>query len=164
MSCFRAFQADFLLLYQYIYSMSNRSVILITLQFLCFLFFLIQGNIFASGILLACQILGFILCLWSILVMRIGHFNVQPEVKKNAVFVNSGPYRLIRNPMYAGLLIFFGAGVLHSFQMLNFMVFLLLFLVFLLKIRSEEKFLEKQFGENYVAYKKKTKRLVPYLF
>lgn len=164
MSCFRAFQAFFSPLYPYIYCMSNRSVILVILQFLCFLFFLIQGNIFASGILLACQILGFTLCLWSILVMRIGHFNVQPEVKKNAVFVNSGPYRLIRNPMYAGLIIFFGAGVLHSFQIMNLIVFLLLFLVFLLKIGLEEKFLENQFGKDYIAYKKRTKRLVPYLF
>jgi protein-S-isoprenylcysteine O-methyltransferase len=144
--------------------MSNRSKILVILQFLCFIFFLIQGNIFASGIFLVIQILGFILCFWSILVMRIGHFNVQPEVKKNAVFVNSGPYRFIRNPMYAGLIIFFGAGVLHSFQMMKFLVFLLLLLVFLLKISLEEKFLAKQFGEKYIAYKKKTKRLVPYLF
>lgn len=148
----------------YFYHMSNLSKILVSLQFFCFLFFLIQGNIFASGILLILQILGFILCLWSILVMRIGHFNVQPEVKKNAILVNSGPYRLIRNPMYTGLIIFFGAAVLHSFLIPKFLVFLLLVLVFLFKIRLEEKLLQNKFGKSYTAYQKKTKRIVPYLF
>lgn len=144
--------------------MSNRSKILVILQFSCFIFFLIQGNILASGILFVCQIFGLIICFWSILVMKIGNFNVQPEVKRNAVFVSSGPYHLIRNPMYAGLIVFFGAGVLNSFQMMKFLVFLILLLVFIFKISLEEQFLEEQFGENYIAYKKKTKRLVPYLF
>ena len=96
--------------------------------------------------------------------MKIGNFNIQPELKKNAVLVNSGPYKLIRNPMYTGLILFFGSGLASSFQLLNSLVFLLLVLVLLLKINREEKYLALSFGEDYLAYKNKTHRLVPYLF
>lgn len=95
--------------------------------------------------------------------MKINNLNVAPEVKKNAVFVESGPYCIIRNPMYASLMVFFGTGLLQSFQLVKFIVFLVLVLVFIFKIRLEEKFLEDRFGKIYLDYKKKTYRLIPYL-
>ena len=144
--------------------MSIVSKTLVILQFCCLLFLLIQGEIVATGLLLLFQIFGVILSIWAIWVMKIGNFNIQPELKKNAVLVNSGPYKLIRNPMYTGLILFFGSGLASSFQLLNSSVFLLLVLVLLLKINREEKYLALRFGEDYLAYKNKTHRLVPYLF
>jgi len=144
--------------------MSTRSKILVTLQFLCFLYFLIWGNILAFGWLILFQLLAIGLGIWSVVVMRIGNFNIQPEVKTKAVFVTSGPYGLIRNPMYAALLFFFGAGVINSFQWMNLIVFLVLLVVFLLKITMEEQFLTVKFGDKYLLYKSKTYRLVPFVF
>ena len=144
--------------------MSIVSKTLVILQFCCLLFLLIKGEIVATGLLLLFQIFGVILSIWAIWVMKIGNFNIQPELKKNAVLVNSGPYKLIRNPMYTGLILFFGSGLASSFQLLNSSVFLLLVLVLLLKINREEKYLALRFGEDYLAYKNKTHRLVPYLF
>ena len=143
--------------------MSVASKLLVLIQILSLTFLMFSGNILATGILLYLQIFSGILVFWSVWAMKIGNFNVAPEVKKGADFVDSGPYGLLRNPMYTGLILFFGAGLLDNFKIFKFIVFLILVLVLLLKIRLEEKFLKKRFGEVYLAYMKKTYRLIPYI-
>jgi len=118
----------------------------------------------ASGIFLFFQFFGVLLCFWSIWVMKIGQFNIQPELKKNAVLITAGPYKIIRNPMYSGLIIFFGAEIAGSFHYLDLFVYISLLIIFLFKIYSEEKFLTLRFGRVYVDYQKRTYRLVPYVF
>ena len=118
--------------------MSIASKLLVFLQVLCLAYLLFYTNFAGKGLLLVAQISGFLLSLWAALVMRPGEFNIQPEVKPNANFVNTGPYRLIRNPMYTGLIVFFGAGVLQSFELTQSIVFLILTIVLLFKIRFPE--------------------------
>lgn len=144
--------------------MSSRSKILVFLQFLCLAYLIIFTNILAHGFLFFFQICGCLLSLWAVVVMKIGRFNIQPEVKINAALISTGPYRLIRNPMYTGLIVFFGAGIFNSPKMINLMVFVLLVAVLLLKIQMEEKFMTRHFGQAYSRYKIKTYRLFPFLF
>ncbi len=66
--------------------------------------------------------------------------------------------------MYTGLILFFGVSVYKALNLWNLLIFMLLVLVLLLKIQMEEKYLEERFGDQYLAYKKRTKRLIPYLF
>lgn len=164
MSCFRGLRACFYPKKNYFYLMSIASKLLVFLQTFCLAYLLFFTNFTGKGVLLVTQISGFLLSLWAVLIMRLGNFNIQPEVKPNANFVNTGPYRLIRNPMYTGLIVFFGAGVLHSFEMNQSIAFLILTIVLLFKIRLEEKFLEERFGQPYLLYKSKTYRLFPFLF
>ena len=96
--------------------------------------------------------------------MGIGKFNAQPEVRMNARLIKVGPYTKIRNPMYAGLLLFFGAGVLSHFNWQGLMAWLSLVVIFAMKISDEEKFLAERFGSKYTDYFKSTYRMIPYLF
>ena len=163
MSCFRGKQTDYSLFF-YLYIMSNKSKLLLISQFLCFGFLVFYQDWPGSGIYLAIQVFGIALCLWSILIMGLGNFNAQPEVKPGAVLIRKGPYSIIRNPMYAGLLLFFGSGLLHNFNWPGAFVYVALTLTFGLKIRAEEKFLALRFGEIYASYKRATYRVIPFVF
>ncbi len=144
--------------------MSKKSLILVIIQFSSFIFFALLGNMFASGFLLLLQFIGLTISLWGVLVMRLGNFNVQPEVKNIANLVISGPYKMIRNPMYSGLLLFFGIATFVNFTWLRLLIFIVLSLSLILKIIMEEDFLTEKFGKEYRVYKKKTYRLIPFLF
>jgi len=151
--------------------MSNKSRILVYIQFSSFAFFALVGSLFTTKFWLILQFLGLFLGLWGVLVMKMGNFNIQPEVKNSAIMISRGPYKIIRNPMYSGLILFFGISVFVNFDfghllfsVLRLFVFMLLTTVLLLKITMEEKFLSEKFGKNYIQYKMKTKRLIPFIF
>jgi len=144
--------------------MSRKSLILIVIQFSSFIYFGITGNLFGKGFLLFFQIVAILFGLYAITVMKIGNFNIQPEVKSTAKFVVKGPFKIIRNPMYLSVLLFFGISVIQHFSLIRFTVFLALTTSLLLKIFSEEQFLKERFKYSYSSYKQKTYRLIPYIF
>ncbi len=144
--------------------MSTKSLILVILQFSCFAFFLFTGGLIADNYWIIIQIIGFIISVWGVLAMKLGNFNVQPEVKINAQFKSIGPYKYIRNPMYVGLILFFSASVISNFSYLRLSVFTILIIVFLAKIKLEEQFLSERFGEIYMEYKNKTYRLILFIY
>ncbi len=74
----------------------------------------------------------------------------------------TGLYRFVRHPSYLGLLLVFLAIGLHSRNWISFAVVLVPTIAALLyRIHVEETALAEAFGEEYVAYSKATKRLVP---
>lgn len=143
--------------------MSIKSGILVILQILAMIYLVIANYAIADGWLVLLQILGAILGLWAILSMKLGNFNIQPEVKSDSL-VKTGPYKWIRNPMYAAVLFFYFPIVIHHFSWINAFVFIVLLTILLFKIDSEEEFLEERFGEEYRDYSKSTKRLIPFIY
>ncbi len=120
--------------------MSKKSLILVIIQFSCFALLLFSGTLWAKGLVLIFQIFALLFTIWATLTLRIGNFNVQPEVLENAKFITTGPYKISRNPIYTGLLLFFGSGVFYHLNYYNAFVFLTLAVVLILKIKMEEVF------------------------
>ena len=110
--------------------MSSKSTVLIFIQFACFAYFIFNENLLVNNTLLTLQIIGFTLSIWAIFVMRLGNFNVQPEVKLDAIFITKGPYKFIRNPMYMGLILFFSANTISEFSFFSLAVFTILVIVY----------------------------------
>jgi protein-S-isoprenylcysteine O-methyltransferase Ste14 len=103
-------------------------------------------------------ILGFILTVRSFILFRRLGTQSHPGVKAT-VFVNKGPYRYTRNPMYLGLVIMLLAlaillGSISPLLVIPIMIWIL-HVKFILR---EEKWMESWFGESYLEYKKKTRR------
>jgi protein-S-isoprenylcysteine O-methyltransferase Ste14 len=144
--------------------MSRKSLILVIIQFSCFALLIFGGSLWAKSYWFYAQIIALLFTIWATLSLRLGNFNIQPEVKKTAVFVTSGPYSISRNPIYTGLLLFFGFGVFYNLNYYQIAIYLVLAVVLLLKIQDEEKYLTAHFGAAYTNYKTNSYRLIPYVF
>ena len=75
-----------------------------------------------------------------------------------------GPYRFVRHPMYtAALCISFGLACLT--QSLAFLwVFCIYVVLIVLLIPTEEEGLRRAYGERYIAYHQKVKRIAPFFY
>jgi protein-S-isoprenylcysteine O-methyltransferase Ste14 len=81
--------------------------------------------------------------------------------KPTTALVFDGPYRFTRNPMYLGMAavyvgLAFVLGLMWAFVFLP----LVLLTVDRLVIAREERYLERKFGEEYVAYKGRVRRWI----
>jgi protein-S-isoprenylcysteine O-methyltransferase Ste14 len=104
-----------------------------------------------------------VLGVWTLGFNRWGNFNIRPELRNGARLVTRGPYRWIRHPMYASVLLATGAVVYADPRWWRVALLCALVLVLLLKAAREEQYLRAAFPE-YAAYAKRTWRLVPFIF
>ena len=106
---------------------------------------------------------GFFLAILAIYVVKIRNVNVTPTVKQGSELVTSGPYRLIRHPMYIAQLIAVLPLVIDYFSWYRLAAIIILFVILLIKIEYEEKQLIAHFPE-YIEYRKKTSKMIPYVY
>jgi protein-S-isoprenylcysteine O-methyltransferase Ste14 len=83
--------------------------------------------------------------------------------KDEPELVTSGPYRLIRHPIYSGILVA-GLGTAVALSWLWAAAVLLAGIYFIYSATVEERFLAEQFPGTYPPYKRSTKMLVPFVF
>ena len=84
-------------------------------------------------------------------------------IKQGHELITTGPYAVVRHPIYTGILTGFLGMAIAISQVRGFIVVVLIFLVFWLKLRMEEEWMRSQFGETYATYARQTAALVPYL-
>ncbi len=133
-------------------------------QLSCLLFIFVTGSVVSNtktGLLIEC--VGVFLALHAIYVMKISNFNLTPTVKQNSELITSGPYRIIRHPMYIAQLITVLPLVIDYFSWYRFSAFAILTFILLVKINYEEQLLLAHF-KDYKAYIKRTKKLIPYVY
>ena len=109
------------------------------------------------------KVSGIGLVFWALYEIRLRNINIRPVVKENGILVISGPYYLVRHPMYTATLMVMIALVGEYYSNLRIAYLLVLLVVFIFKIEYEEKGLVKHFPA-YVDYVKKSKRLIPFIY
>ena len=81
--------------------------------------------------------------------------------RRDAQFVDNGPYRFVRNPMYTGVLMAaMSLGLALGTWLLPF-AGAVMFSLFALRTRTEEKFLIERFGDRYRGYMERVGRFFP---
>ena len=92
------------------------------------------------------------------------YFTVDVSISAEHKVIDSGPYRYIRHPSYAGaLLAFVGLGFCFGGLSILFLTVPIIG-AFLWRIRIEESALTEALGEDYRTYKQRTKRLIPCVY
>jgi len=123
--------------------------------------FVRQGQI--SAICWMLLALSGILGGWTLLHNRLGNFNVHPQPKASGVLVTSGPYRLMRHPMYSTVLLSAAATACVSAHWMAWFVWLALLATLLTKAILEERWLCEHHPQ-YAEYCLRCKRFIPGVF
>jgi protein-S-isoprenylcysteine O-methyltransferase Ste14 len=123
----------------------------------------IRGTVW-YGVIVALLWAGIALRLWSILTLG-RYFRGIVHLQPGHRVVREGPYRVLRHPSYAGLLLAFLALALtwaNAAAILAFLCCVSAGLAY--RIHVEERVLLDGLGEEYARYMRQTNRLVPYLW
>lgn len=114
----------------------------------------------AAGLVLFALGLGF--AVWAR--VHIGRNWGTPMTQKDEPeLVTSGPYHLVRHPIYSGVLLA-GVGTAVGLSWVWLIAVAIAAVYFLYSATVEERYLTRQLPEDYPAYKRSTKMLVPFLF
>jgi protein-S-isoprenylcysteine O-methyltransferase Ste14 len=105
---------------------------------------------------------GIVIAIWAAILLG-PNLTPLPKPKPSGQLIQTGLYRLVRHPIYFGvILVSFGwVGIEQTIYTLVLAFILLIF--FDLKSRQEERWLTQKFSE-YAEYKITTKKLIPFLY
>jgi protein-S-isoprenylcysteine O-methyltransferase Ste14 len=87
-----------------------------------------------------------------------------PRADRSTGLVTSGPYRLVRHPIYLGLvLLTLGQALAFRSWLACLIVLVGIIPTFAWRGRAEETLLSRAFGERYALYRRQTKMIIPHL-
>ncbi|MFZ0392935.1 MAG: methyltransferase [Terracidiphilus sp.] len=105
---------------------------------------------------------GILLVFWTIAVNRFAARTIRVEEGQSVI--SSGPYRLIRHPMYAGFSLSQIAMPVGMASLATLPLFLLLIVVYVVRLLNEEKVLSRELP-GYAEYCHRTRwRLIPFVW
>lgn len=143
----------------------NRPHVFLSVAIIAAVYILFSGPLFIQNLpILLTQTFGLLLIIWAILSMKLNKHHGETHTLPEGYFlVTKGPYEIIRHPIYAGVLLFLSGFVQGAPNLLRYLVFIVFFAAILMKMILEEKVLEAHI-KDYMPYKKKTHKLIPYLY
>jgi protein-S-isoprenylcysteine O-methyltransferase Ste14 len=83
--------------------------------------------------------------------------------KTDPDLITSGPYHLVRHPIYTGILTA-GIGTAVALSWVWLIVVAISGAYFIYSATNEERYMTTQFPDAYPAYKRSSKMLIPFIF
>ena len=119
------------------------------------------NNWWTLGLGITLALAGVALRGWAILTLG-RYFRREVTIEPGQAIIRRGPYRLLRHPSYAGLLLIYGGfGLALGSWVSAAVAALIMFAGMLPRIRVEEQALERAFGPDYLSYANATARIIP---
>jgi protein-S-isoprenylcysteine O-methyltransferase Ste14 len=92
-------------------------------------------------------------------------WSLAARVLEGHKLITSGPYNIVRNPIYTGMFGMLLATALAISHWIGLIIGVMVFVIgTAVRVHSEEKLLREMFGEQFEAYARKVPAVVPFLF
>jgi protein-S-isoprenylcysteine O-methyltransferase Ste14 len=124
---------------------------------------IVEGDVQStSPAVLAGQIAAIALVAWSRASFPRAYF-ATGAAPRGDTLITTGPYGVLRHPIYAGALLFFWSTVLGHWSLLNGGIAMVVTGTIIVRIRVEEALLRARFP-TYEAYAQRTRRIIPFVW
>ena len=123
---------------------------------------LFSHGVLSSPVAITIFLIGLLFGLWAIMHNQRGNFHIRPVLKEGCTLITTGPYRLIRHPMYTSVITMMLGVLISTPNLVEALLFLLLILTLYLKGRREEV-LWCGHDAGYLVYRERTKLFIPYV-
>jgi protein-S-isoprenylcysteine O-methyltransferase Ste14 len=118
------------------------------------LWWILGASLVIAGILISFWARFFLGRNWSAIV----------TVKQDHELVRSGPYAVVRHPIYSGLLLAMAGTAFNQGEVRGLIAVLLALIGWKWKSLLEEAFMQEQFGESYNVYRREVRALIPFVW
>ena len=112
---------------------------------------------------LALTIAGLAFAIWARFYLG-RNWSARVTIKKDHELVRTGPYAIVRHPIYSGFIFALAGTVLGFGEIRALLGFVVAIVGIVLKSRLEEEFMSEQFGEEYSRYRQNVKSLIPFVW
>jgi len=114
-----------------------------------------------SGVALC--IAGLLFCVWARFTLGRNWSGVV-TFKGGHELIIRGPYAIVRHPIYTGILVMIVGTVIVFGHVAGIIALPFVFWGLWIKLRYEEKLMAEKFPDQYAAYQRRVKRLIPFVF
>jgi len=111
----------------------------------------------------AAFVVGSVLRIWPMFVLGT-RFSGLVAIQPGHELVTDGPYRHVRHPSYLGMMIGFAGWALVFRSAVGLVAVALALPLLVQRIDAEEALLAARFGDVYTAYRRRTWRLLPWVY
>ncbi len=115
------------------------------------------------------RIIGVVICVFGLYVTiwarrtLAGNWSSDVTFKQGHELVKTGPYRFVRHPIYTGLLVMCLGSAIEIGLLRCWLAIVVVGIGFWIKLGQEERLMLQSFPDDYPAYRKQVKALVPFV-
>ena len=119
-------------------------------------------SLFPAGLCVFLTLFGAAFAIWARFTIGANWSGVV-TLKEDHELIQSGPYAYVRHPIYSGLILMGIATAAFFAQPYEFIIFSVVLILFIFKMRMEEQLMIQQFQSEYLEYRKRVKAIIPFL-
>jgi protein-S-isoprenylcysteine O-methyltransferase Ste14 len=116
----------------------------------------------AGAVAVTLVVAGLAFSVWARVTLG-GNWSGLITFKAHHELVQTGPYAIVRHPIYTGVLAMLLGTALNLAEPIGVAYVVLVVIVFFAKARREEQLMDTHFPDTYGAYRRRTKAIIPFV-